>query len=135
LQAPTSGGACAASFLEREQISMSQNGILTWGAYAMIVLAIITYALPNMTGRNLHDSKMNVFAFWASNIGMIFMTIAFGIAGIAQVYLERKMGLDFLSVQKEIEIHFAGLALAACVFTLGVGAFIWNFIRFGMPKA
>ncbi len=106
-----------------------------WGAYAMIVLSIITYALPNMTGRNLQDSKMNVFAFWASNIGMVFMTIAFGIAGVAQVYLERKMGIDFLSVQKEIEVHFIGLTLAATIFTLGAGAFIWNFIRFGLPKA
>ncbi len=105
-----------------------------WGAYAMIVLAMITYALPQITGRNLNDSKMNIFAFWSSNIGMVFMTIAFGVAGVSQVYLERKMGLDFLTVQKEIEVHFIGLILAASIFTLGIGAFIWNFIRYGMPQ-
>jgi nitric oxide reductase subunit B len=44
------------------------------------------------------------------------------------------VGLDFLVVQKEIEVHFAGLILAACVFTLGIGAFVMNFIRFGLPK-
>jgi nitric oxide reductase subunit B len=104
-----------------------------WGAYAMLVLAIITYAMPILTGRNLHDTRANVFAFWTSNIGMIFMTLAFAVAGIAQVYLERKMGMDFLTVQKEIEVHFMGLILAASLFTLGIGAFIWNFIRFGLP--
>ena len=26
-----------------------------WGAYAMLVLAIITYALPQLTGRKRHD--------------------------------------------------------------------------------
>ena len=105
-----------------------------WGAYACLVLAIITYSLPYLTGRNLHDSKMNTFAFWTSNIGMISMTIAFGVAGVAQVYLERKVGLDFLLVQKEIEVHFLGLILAASLFSLGIIAYIWNFIRFGLPQ-
>jgi len=126
------------------QVNMYTHGTLVtamhghmafWGAYAMIVISIMTYALPNMTGRNLQDSKLNVFAFWTSNIGMILMTVAFGIAGVSQVYLERKIGLDFLTVQKEVEIHFFGLILAASVFTLGIGAFVWNFIRFGLPKA
>jgi nitric oxide reductase subunit B len=104
-----------------------------WGAYAMIVLAIITYAMPIMTGRNLQDSKKNVFAFWTSNVGMIAMTVAFGIAGVSQVYLERKVGLDFLTVQKEVQVHFFGLILAASLFTLGMAAFVWNFIKFGRP--
>jgi nitric oxide reductase subunit B len=106
-----------------------------WGAYAMIVLAVITYAMPIMTGRRLHDSIANVFAYWTSNIGMISMTLAFAVAGIAQVYLERRMGLDFLTVQKEIEVHFLGLVLAATLFTVGIIAFIYNFIRFGLPNS
>jgi nitric oxide reductase subunit B len=104
-----------------------------WGAYASLVLGIITYAMPYLTGRKLQDTKYNVFAFWTSNIGMIAMTIAFGIAGVAQVYLERKVGLDFLKVQTEIEVHFFGLVLAASLFTLGIMAYVWNFIKFGLP--
>ena len=67
-----------------------------WGAYAMIVLAIISYSLPNMTGRKLYESSRGRAAFWLSNIGMIGMTVAFGVAGVAQVYLERKFGMDFM---------------------------------------
>ena len=104
-----------------------------WGAYAMIVLAIITYALPLMTGRKLYDTPSATFAFWASNIGMIAMTLAFAVAGVTQVVLERRVGMEFLDVQREIEVHFWGLILAASLFTLGIGAFIWNFIRHGMP--
>ena len=48
------------------------------------------------------------------------MTGAFAVAGMAQVYLERRMGMDFLAVQKEIEVHFFGLVLAAALFTLGI---------------
>jgi nitric oxide reductase subunit B len=105
-----------------------------WGAYAMLILGIITYAMPILTGRKLQDTKLNSFAFWTSNIGMIAMTVAFGVAGIAQVYLERKLGMDFLGVQKEIEVHFVGLLLAATLFTAGIIAYIWNFIRFGTPR-
>lgn len=104
-----------------------------WGAYAMIVLAIISYTMPNMTGRKLFDSNTGVLAFWLSNIGMLGMTVAFGVAGVAQVYLERKMGLDFGDVQKEIQVHFLILIVCATMFTLGIGLFIYEFIRYGLP--
>ena len=51
-----------------------------WGAYGMIVFAIISYALPNMTGRKLYETTRGRMAFWMSNIGMIGMTVAFGVA-------------------------------------------------------
>ncbi len=106
-----------------------------WGAYGMLVLGMITYAMPYLTGRNLYNNPLSLIAFWTSNIGMVAMTVAFAIAGIAQVYLERKVGLDFLVVQKEISVHFLGLILAASLFTFGIIAFIVNFVRYGLPLA
>lgn len=104
-----------------------------WGAYAMIVLAIIAYAMPQMTGRKRYSSMTGIIAFWMSNIGMLGMTGAFAVAGIAQVYLERKSGMEFLAVQKEIEPHFFGLILAATLFTIAIILYIYEFIRYGRP--
>ncbi|MCA8949559.1 MAG: cbb3-type cytochrome c oxidase subunit I [Planctomycetes bacterium] len=104
-----------------------------WGAYAMLVFAIIAYALPQLTGRKLYDTPLAAFAFWTSNIGMVAMTLAFAVAGVAQVYLERRMGLDFLAVQEEIEVHFLGLVLAAALFAVGIGAYVLQFWRYGLP--
>ena len=104
-----------------------------WGAYAMIVLAIISYALPNMTGRKRYNSTPGHMAFWLSNVGMLGMTVAFGVAGVAQVYLERKMKLDFMDVQNEIAIHFVVLLLCATLFTTGITLFIIEFIKYGKP--
>ena len=124
------------------QVNMYTHGTLVtamhghlafWGAYGMIVLAIISYTMPNMTGRKLYDSNTGVLAFWLSNIGMLGMTVAFGVAGVAQVYLERKMGLDFGDVQKEIQVHFLILIICATMFTTGIGLFIYEFIRYGLP--
>lgn len=124
------------------QVNMYTHGTLVtathghlafWGAYGMIVFAIISYTLPNLTGRKLFDKKAGFYAFWLSNIGMLGMTAAFGVAGIAQVYLERKMGLEFGDVQKEIQVHFAVLAICATCFTTGITLYIYQFIRYGRP--
>ncbi|GIX41279.1 MAG: nitric-oxide reductase large subunit [Leptospiraceae bacterium] len=104
-----------------------------WGAYGMLVLAVITYAMPMITGRKLWNDMIGYLAFWFTNIGMVGMTGAFAVAGISQVYLERKLGLDFLIVQKEIAVHFIGLILAASLFSLGAILFFYHFIKYGIP--
>ena len=125
------------------QVNMYTHGTLVtamhghmafWGAYAMIVLAIISYAMPQLTGRKHYNSMTGTLAFWLSNVGMIGMTGAFAVAGIAQVYLERKSGMDFLKVQNEIEPHFFGLILAATLFTIAIALYIYEFIRYGRPN-
>lgn len=105
-----------------------------WGAYGMIVLAFISYSLPNLTGRKYYDTITGLLAFWLSNIGMIGMTVAFGVAGVAQVYLERKVGLEFGEVQKEIQVHFVVLAICATFFTTGIVCYIYEFVKYGTPN-
>jgi len=105
-----------------------------WGAYAMIVLAIISYSMPQMTGRNIYDSRNGHLAFWLSNIGMLGMTAAFGAAGVAQVYMERIVGLDFMVSAKAIQPHFFVLIIAATVFTTGITFYIIDFVKFGLPN-
>jgi nitric oxide reductase subunit B len=105
-----------------------------WGAYAMIVFAIISYALPNMTGRKFYDTALGRMAFWFSNIGMMGMTVAFGVAGVAQVYMERKMKKPFMEVQSEIEVHFWVLIIMATLFATGITMYIMEFWRHGRPS-
>lgn len=105
-----------------------------WGAYAMIVFGVITYAMPELTGRKLYKSWMAEWAFWLSNIGMLAMTGALAVAGVTQVYLERRMGMDFLAAQDAVAVHFLGMVLAASVFTAGIVMYIVNFFRHGLPQ-
>jgi len=105
-----------------------------WGAYGSLVLAVISYAMPLMTGRKIYDNRTGHLAFWMSNIGMIGMTMSFAAAGVAQVYLERIAGYDFMIAAKEIQPHFFVLVIAATVFTIGILYFIANFFKFGAPS-
>ena len=114
-------------------ITAMHGHLAFWGAYAMIVLAMITYAMPRMTGQPIYRLWTQQYAFWASNIGIVAMTLALAVAGIAQVYLERIVGMDFLVVQEEIEMHFLGMFLAALLFVSGIGVYVYDFIRYGLP--
>ena len=105
-----------------------------WGAYGMIVFSIIAYAMPNLTGRKLYDTPSTRMAFWLTTIGMVGMTAAFGAAGVAQVYMERIMGVDFMETQIEIQPHFLVLVIMASVFATGVIYYIVNFFKYGMPN-
>ena len=104
-----------------------------WGAYVMLVLGIITYSLPLLTGRKVYNSGTATFAFWTSNIGMVSMTAAMAVAGVTQVYLERRVGMDFLAVQQELAVHFVGVILAGALFASGILAFVYNFAKAGRP--
>jgi len=104
-----------------------------WGAYAMIVIAIMTYALPNLTGRKLYDHPRGRMVFWLSNIGIFIMVSAFAAAGVAQVYLERILGYDFGDVQNEIRVHFWVLITGATILSTGIILLIIDFIKHGLP--
>ncbi|HJV87398.1 MAG TPA: cbb3-type cytochrome c oxidase subunit I [Noviherbaspirillum sp.] len=102
-----------------------------YGAYAMIVLAMISYALPLMTrDRPEQGTSVGFWAFWLQLAGMFGMTLSFATAGIAQVYLERILGLGYLDTQLRIQVHFLMLIVTASLFTIGVALFIWDFFRY-----
>jgi len=101
-----------------------------YGAYAMIVLAMITYALPAMApGRREQGTSLGYWAFWLQLAGMFGMTLSFATAGIGQVYLERIMGLGYLDAQLKIQVHFLMLLATASLFAVGVAFFIIDFFR------
>lgn len=52
-------------------------------------------------------------------------------AGIAQVYLERILGMGYLDVQLKIQVHFLMLLATASLFSVGVGcSSIFDFFRY-----
>jgi nitric oxide reductase subunit B len=79
--------------------------------------------MVQLTERNLYTGWIPEWAFMSANVGMLAMTAAFAVAGITQVYLERKVGMDFLDVQEAVQVHFLGLVLAAALFTFGIALF------------
>lgn len=106
-----------------------------FGAYVMIVLAMISYATPGLFGHDQDSTETTVglWAFWLQAAGMFGMTMAFAAAGIGQTYLERIMGLGYLETQHKIQVHFLMVLLTGLLFVLGVGLYLYDFF-FLAPK-
>jgi nitric oxide reductase subunit B len=100
-----------------------------FGAYVMIVLGMITYALPGLTGRaeDSRETSAGLWAFWLQVAGMFGMTMAFATAGITQTYLERILGIGYLETQLKLQVHFLMLVATGALFVIGVALFIWDF--------
>lgn len=101
-----------------------------FGAYAMIVLAMVTYALPFLT-RTRRPAKrttvLGVWSYWLQLAGITGITMAFAAGGVAQVYMERILGVGYLDTQLKLTVHFQMMLAAAVVFTIGVVMFLWDF--------
>src|SRR5512146_473820 len=100
-----------------------------FGAYVMIALALITYALPLRLGQSEDrpEAGSGLWAFWLQVGGMFGMTMAFGAAGITQTYLERILGLGYLDTQRKMQVHYLMLAATGALFVIGVAMYMYHF--------
>jgi nitric oxide reductase subunit B len=109
-----------------------------FGAYVMIVLGMIAYALPGLTGRSdeSRETSAGFWAFWLQVAGMFGMTMAFAAGGITQTYLERILSLGYLETQLKLQVHFLMLVATGGLFTVGVALSLWDFFFLaGRPVA
>src|SRR5262245_2684906 len=109
-----------------------------FGAYVMIVLAMISYALPDLTGRGeeSRQTQAGFWAFWLQVSGMFGMTMAFAAAGLTQTYLERILGIGYLETQLKLQVHFLMLVATGALFVAGVALYLCDFFFLaGRPVA
>ncbi|MBV2194872.1 MAG: cbb3-type cytochrome c oxidase subunit I, partial [Azonexus sp.] len=74
------------------QITAAHGHMAFYGAYAMVVLTIISYAMPILRGRAANSNSAQVlemWGFWLMTIAMVFITLFLTAAGILQVWLQR----------------------------------------------
>jgi nitric oxide reductase subunit B len=101
------------------QMTAAHGHLAFFGAYSMLVIAMIYYALPRLRfGTDRYDQRRGRWAFWLLTMGTVIMSGALTAAGILQVYIERMIGLPFMEAQSYLglfyQIRFAsGLAMIA----------------------
>ena len=64
------------------QMTAAHGHLAFFGAYVMLNLAIITYAMPLLRGREPYNQVLNMASFWLMTGGMAFMTFTLTFAGI-----------------------------------------------------
>jgi len=121
------------------QITAAHGHLAFYGAYVMIVLTIISYAMPIMRGREANSQKAQVvemWSFWLMSVSMVFITLFLTGAGILQVWLQRMgEGQSFMNVQDQLNIFYWLRTIAGVIFMVGLVTYVWSFFVKGDEEA
>jgi len=115
------------------QITAAHGHMAFYGAYVMIVLTIISYAMPMMRGRKAANSNksqvLEMWSFWLMTVSMVFITLFLTGAGVLQTYLQRvaENPEPFMVVQDKIALFYWMREIAGVVFLIGLVLYILSF--------
>ena len=121
------------------QITAAHGHMAFYGAYAMLNLMMISYAMPILRGRAANSNKSQVlemWSFWLMTVAIVFITLFLTAAGILQVWLQRASDapLPFMVAQDKIAIFYWMREWTGVVFLIGLVIYIASFFVGGDEK-
>ena len=122
------------------QLTAAHGHMAFYGAYVMIVLAIISYAMPMLNGRKAANSaasqRAEIWSFWLMTVSMVLITLFLTGAGILQVYLQRYSDapMAFMVVVDKISLFFWLREIAGVGFLIGLMLYVYSFFIGGEEK-
>jgi len=115
------------------QITAAHGHMAFYGAYAMIVMSIISYAMPILRGREAANSEksqvVEMWSFWLMTVAMVFITLFLTGAGILQTWLQRigDNPLPFMEAQDKIAIFYWMREVSGVIFLIGLLLYVISF--------
>ena len=121
------------------QITAAHGHMAFYGAYVMVVLTIISYAMPMLRGRAANSEKaqvMEMWSFWLMTVSIVFITLFLTAAGILQVWLQRvsTSPLGFMAAQDQVMLFYWLREITGFVFLAGLTLYIAHFFVGGETK-
>ena len=108
------------------QLTAAHGHLAFYGAYVLVVITIISYAMPHLRGRLANSPEaqsMEKKSFWVMTIGMCVMVLALTIAGVMQSYLQRWLpegqALSYMATQDELRGYYWLRVVGGVVFLIG----------------
>ena len=104
------------------QVTVSHGHLSFYGAYVLLNLTFFYMAMPRLKGlpNDAYDQKTGQFGFWLTSLGIVGMSLAFAVAGVLQVYLERVQGQPDIIAQQPIRFWMGVVAAHGLLVLLGV---------------
>lgn len=121
------------------QITAAHGHMAFYGAYAMVNLCMISYAMPILRGRAANSNKSQVlemWSFWLMTISIVFITLFLTAAGILQVWLQRASDtpMPFMVAQEKIALFYWMREWTGVVFLVGLVIYIISFFVGGKEE-
>jgi len=117
------------------QVTVSHGHLAFFGAYALLNFTIFYYAFPRLKGIDKFNNTLGKWGFWVTSISMFFLGLAFGVAGVIQSYLERVLGLGFMTAQAQMQLWFQIAIWSGVIFFVGVVIIIYDLLSLKPAKA
>jgi len=96
------------------QVTVSHGHLAFYGAYALLNLLVFYYAIPKLKGIDIYNPSRGKVGFWTMSTSMMLMGITLGIAGVLQTYIERVLGMGYMTAQSYMRLWMG------VTFTLGL---------------
>ncbi|WP_372612474.1 cbb3-type cytochrome c oxidase subunit I [Halomonas sp.] len=114
------------------QVTAAHAHLAFYGAYVMVVLGVITFAMPQLRRVQPYNQVLNMWGFWVMTSAMAFMTFTLTFAGVVQTHLQRVMGMNYMEVQDQLTLFYV-MRLGAGV-AVAVGAVMLLYAFFGPAR-
>jgi nitric oxide reductase subunit B len=115
------------------QVTAAHGHLAFYGAYVMVVLAMISYSMPLLRGREANNRRAQnyeMWSFWIMTIGMGVMVLALSGAGILQVWLQRmptSNAMSFMATQDQLAFFYWIRIGGGVMFLVGLLTYLYSF--------
>lgn len=115
------------------QITAAHGHLAFYGAYVLVVIAMISYAMPILRGREANPKRaqaVEMWSFWIMTIGMGVMVLALTGAGILQVWLQRiptENAMSFMATQDQLRFFYWVRVAGGVGFLCGLLTYLASF--------
>ncbi|WP_339460895.1 cbb3-type cytochrome c oxidase subunit I [Pseudomonas sp. EA_105y_Pfl2_R69] len=117
------------------QLTAAHGHLAFYGAYAMIVMTLISYAMPRLRGLGEAPDEraqtVEIWGFWLMTLSMVAITLFLTAAGVVQVQLQRLptdgTALSFMNTVDQLAVFFWLRLAAGVVFLGGLICYLYSF--------
>jgi len=115
------------------QITAAHGHLAFYGAYVLVVIAMISYAMPILRGREANSRRAQgyeMWSFWIMTIGMAVMVLALTGAGILQIWLQRmptEGAMSFMATQDQLRFFYWIRVGGGVMFLAGLLVYLASF--------
>ncbi len=115
------------------QMTAAHGHLAFYGAYVLVVITLISYAMPTLRGRIANSARaqsVEMWSFWVMTTGMAVMVLALTGAGILQVWLQRlptENALSFMATQDQLTFFYWTRVVGGVIFLVGQLLYFYSF--------
>lgn len=102
------------------QVTVSHGHLAFFGAYALLNIMVFYYAIPKLKDIEKYNPARGKIGFWTMSTAMVLMGISFGIAGVVQAYVERVLGMGYMTAQSYMRLWMGVTLTLGVIFFMGV---------------